>query len=209
MCRTYLVPHIPPVRLVRDLTIILPIEQLLKGLSVESSAFSASNFALHVFVMPLYIPREYVVYRFGGRLGALSGNAPRDWTISSENEAEVMRDIFELTRKEALPFLNRFNTPRDVAEYIERNVHPDSRRQDPNLAETEAYSWILAGEHQRALQAFDRLERIVSEGGPPWVQEVSQRAERVTHLLNTAPAEALRLLAEWREYTLTALKLNA
>jgi hypothetical protein len=189
---------------------ILPIEQLLKGLASQPSAFNAANFEVEAFVMPLYVPSDHIRFQFGGQLGALSGHQPRWWTISKENEASVMQEVLDLTRTEALPFLNRFSTPRDLAEYIVRDGDPDSRRTDPNLAEVEAYSWILAGEHQWALEAFQRLANIASnyKGPSLWVQEVAQRGERVKHLLTTAPSEALRQLAEWREYTLTALKLH-
>jgi hypothetical protein len=133
-------------RLAGNLAIIPPIEQLLKGLAAESSAFSASNVAVQVFVMPLYVPSDHIYYLFGGRLGALSGSQPRDWTMSNENESEVMQDILALTHKEAVPFLNRFRSPRDLAEYIGRDVHPDTIRSDPNVAEIEAYSRILANQ---------------------------------------------------------------
>jgi hypothetical protein len=130
--------------------------------------------------------------------------------MSNENESEVMQDILALTHKEAVPFLNRFRSPRDLAEYIGRDVHPDTIRSDPNVAEIEAYSRILANQPQQAFAAFDRLTRIASEykGPSTWVQEVARRGESVKLLLEAAPAEAFKQLGEWRAQTLAALKLD-
>ncbi len=160
LSRTYMVPHLPPVRLVRNLTIFPPTEHLLRALSTDSSGFSGVRFVVEAFVMPLYVPSDHIYYTFGGRLGALSGHQERWWTISDENESEVMREVLDLIRKEALPFLNRLSNPRELAEHIHRDVHPDNRRTDPHLAESEAYSWIVAGEPGQARAAFDRLARI-------------------------------------------------
>src|SRR5258708_26779920 len=87
LCRTYMVPHLPPVRLVRNLTIFPPTEHLLRALSTDSSGFGAARFVVEAFVMPLYVPSDHIYYTFGGRLGALSGHQERWWTISDENES--------------------------------------------------------------------------------------------------------------------------
>src|SRR5260370_41032041 len=102
-----------------------------------------------------------------------------------------MKEVLDLTREEAVPFLNRLSNPRDLAEHIHRDVHPDSRATDPRLAESEAYSWIVAGEPGQAQAAFDRLAPIASDykGPSRWVQEVAQRGGTVRKLFDVAPAE--------------------
>src|SRR5260370_39805692 len=108
-----------------------------------------------------------------------------------------MKEVLDLTRKEAVPLLDRLSNPRDLAEHIHRDVHPDSRATDPRLAESEAYSGIVAGEPGRALAAFERLARIASDykGPSRWVHEVAQRGESVGNREDGAPADGLKQLA--------------
>src|SRR5260370_2788747 len=109
--------------------------------------------------MPLYVPSDHIYFTFGGRLGALSGHQERWWTISDDNESEVMKEVLSLIRTEGLPFLDRIKNPRNLAEYIHRDVHPDNRRTDPYLAASEAYSWFVAAKPGQALLPFVRRPR--------------------------------------------------
>jgi hypothetical protein len=208
LVRTYLASQLPPHRVARNMVLLLPIDQILRGLSAESSAFGADTVWIHVFAMPLYVPSAYIYVPFGGRLGALGGKAERSWDVSRENESDVMREILELTESEALPFLSKFQSPLDVAEHIDRQVHRDTYRLDSKLAEIEAYSWILGGQSGRAFAALDRLEQIKKGKADASTEEVLARAREVRALLLSSPGEAIAQLSDWRTFTLSALRLN-
>jgi hypothetical protein len=208
LVRIHLDSQLPPHEAVRNMVLLLPIDQVLRGMSAESSAFGSEALWIHVFAMPLYVPSTYIYFRFGDRLGALGGKAERSWNVSRENESEVMREVLELTKSEGLPFLDEFQRPVDVAEYIDLKVHRDTYRLDSNLAEIEAYSWILGGQSERALAAFDRLEQIKKGKSDASTEKVLARARKVRALLQRSPAEAMAQLAEWRLFTLSALRLD-
>jgi hypothetical protein len=207
LVRTHLASQLPAHQAVRNMVLLLPIDQMLRGMSAESSAFGSETLWIHIFAMPLYVPSAYIYFQFGDRLGALGGKAERSWNVSQENESEVMREVIELIKSEGLPFLDEFQRPIDVAEYIDRKVHRDTYRLDSSLAEIEAYSWILGGQRERAFAAFDRLEQFKHRGVDASTNEIIARARKVRGLLKTSSGDALAQLAEWRLFTLGALRL--
>lgn len=209
LSRKYLLPHLPVFEVKGDLLIIPPIKYLLRGFCFQPSAFDRKSFNVQTFVQPLYIPKEYIVFNIGFRLGKLTRKGEEWWEITPENEAEVMTDVLHLMKVEGLPFLNRLETPEDIATELQKDSPNESRLIIDS--QTIAYSLILAGKYAEGLKELNRFIFLLSEEDElrEWEKVLLERAILLRDTLkNHGEKTAIALLEEWRAYTIGKLRLE-
>ena len=189
--------------------IVGPVDWFVRSIAIEPSAFDKTSFYPTVFVQPLYVPRDHFTFTFGGRL-----RAPGEltWNVAHDPAATLMEGITGSIRADALPFLERFQQPIDLALACE--APPDVRfsweGNDIHVLETAACSWFLAGNVRKAIASLERIDRILRNepDDRDWVRDLGTRTGTLLRWLRTGRAAHARdeLLACTQE-TATALGL--
>ncbi len=104
--KTYMAENLPDFSIKGHLIYHTEIDLILRGLSFEDSAFDANTFNIYVFVQPLFLPTQYLWFNFGERLHQLTKKGTdKWWTISSQNEPQIMREITTLVHGVGMDFL--------------------------------------------------------------------------------------------------------
>jgi hypothetical protein len=201
--RRYLLADLPSFQGKGSLLFNAPVIHLLRGFSFDTSGFDRNTFYVHVFLQPLYVPRDHVAYLFGKRLYGRQGQS---WSIDAEHQGATVEDVLASIKEQGLPFLGYVQTPGDLAR---KAPLVGGRGSDPNMSEAVAYSFVLAHEYAEARGALDRLQALLRAGDPadPWAAELLGRSQLVRERLERDPEEAIALLEEWNEQTRTNLRL--
>lgn len=192
LARRYLLPHLPGFQSKGSLVLFAPVAEILRGFAFESSSFDQSTFYIWAFAQPLYVPRFYLCYDIGIRVR----NSQELWTITPDDEADVMRHVLSSIHAQGLPFLEKFASPADVASnaVVGTGVH-----NDPHVDEVVAYSLALSGDRDKALAAIRRLQRSLAKLDPSleWPREMAARAQHVEDALTYGLERASALLLSW------------
>ena len=177
--------------------IMVPMRQTLRGVCFENTGPETEQFYMWAFLMPLYIPFEYISLNFGKRLGGGS----HTWVTDRPN---LISDIIKAIRYEALPFLGSPScNEKEIVRYI---LKLTSRLSNQNALEVAAYTLIRIGEYEDALKKIDDL-LLTLDREVEWEQKIENRALFIkTELLNS-PANAMKQMAVWTEQTLHNLDL--
>jgi hypothetical protein len=198
--KRYLEPHIPGYQIHGSLIVEAPPGYLLRGYSIDSSAFSKEAFYLHVFVQPLYEPMDHIHYLFGERI--LSAECHPD------DEANDMKQVLQSIMRDGMPFLQQLRSPADIA----KRARTATYASNPYAIEIVAYSEILDGNDKLASRllkdAHGSLKVCMVENPlSSWIQTVADRVSLIDQLFSDSPDRARLQLEEWRLQTLKNLKL--
>jgi hypothetical protein len=226
LARKHLLPHLPGYALKDGTLYALPVDHLFRSMNFYASAFSRERFTISCSVAPLYVPESAhaVLPGLGDRLPVLAGRGDRwwEWKIGDEHaETKMMKSILRLARVTGVPFLERFRRPQDVAAAIFADPQCAS---DPHATEARAYSLVLAGEHDLAMQTLEHLRLITIEDDEraawwadqwghnetpeeDWVITVGRRGDRVQKILTKSQRKAVELLEAWSAEQLAGLRL--
>jgi hypothetical protein len=174
-----------------------PLEYVLRGYSF-GSGFHTDTLYVHVFMQPLYIPREYHHYTFGDRIAGVD--------VEDDNPVPVMEEVLR-AMKDAEPHVDRFRSPMDIA-----NDEWYFQGQDERYLELRGYSLVLTGDYEEAetcLQALrvELSQQIRKRPDATWLPEVDDRAARLLEAVRRNPPLAIAMQNEWTEYTKRNLKL--
>ncbi|MBI1923914.1 hypothetical protein HYR99_06650 [Candidatus Poribacteria bacterium] len=200
----YLLPHLSGYGSKGPLLFVQPLKYLLRGFCFESSGFDPSAFYVWAFVQPLYVPSAVISLTFGKRLG---GGAGHRWKITGDTENDVMNEVLASIKTEAIPIVEgMFESPVKLANKAVAFTHAP---QDAYVVETVAYSFILAGEYSKALEALDHLQMILEnvDGSLSWPCEMLHRASYLRSTLVRDAQEAIEVLDQWTEQTVKNLCL--
>jgi hypothetical protein len=185
---------------------------ILRGYCFEDSAFEANAFNIYVFVQPLYSPFNYLWFNFGQRLNQFAkGGVDHWWTISPENEQQIMGVVTDLMCGPALKFLNRVTNPGDLVTEFQRRIKETPN--DFNVIEAIAYSRILSGDYRNAYNSLEELKLGLEKAMKdfPYATDLQVNLDRVLMIQNFLirkenglAEDQLRL---WANSTKEALKL--
>ncbi len=106
-----LLPDLPNFAVKGDLLLIRPLGCALRGVCFNRS-IDPRSFYVEIFIQPIFVPSEHIGFNIGWRLRGGSGGSD-SW------DADVPNLIMALSaglRREALPFLSRIQSPRDIAD---------------------------------------------------------------------------------------------
>jgi len=180
-----------------DMMYGVPISHVLKGVVLDRS-ISPSDYYAHVFLQPLYVPSEHVVLSLGWRLGG----GVRSWNLDSEQDRE---EFARLLNVEAIPFLNKIHGPQDIIWATSFVNKPG----DLFVMKARAYSFARIGNTENAVKYLDELIRFLGSNLKyEWQNETYSKATFLKKLLIERPQDAQRLLDEWEQFTVKALKLG-
>ena len=90
-----------------------PLIYLLRGFCCDSSRWDRNEFCIQVFVQPLFVPEVGVAFTLGDRLGEILGKQEQWWTLTDQNEQEVMADVLEHMQREGPVILDKFKTSKE------------------------------------------------------------------------------------------------
>lgn len=206
LAREHLLPHLPDSQLAGPILVFGQVEWILHALTVDSSAFSGARVAIWATSQPLYIPGEGMRGDFGERLRHPKSNTEW-WDMESGKEELQLREMLRPINEKALPFYEHTATPKDLALYSESRYRGSV---NPPIIEVEAYSWALAGDASKSMEALERLKRAVDAmpSYQTWGQPILERSLLVRKALTDDPSAVTHLLRGWRGETIRHLKLE-
>jgi hypothetical protein len=103
-----LVQELPDLAASNNLLLRTPLGPILRALCLERSGWDTHGFYVWVFFQPLCIPHAHVFFNLGWRLGG----GTHTWNCETPTGVTSLRVAI---RREALPFLERVQSPRDAA----------------------------------------------------------------------------------------------
>jgi hypothetical protein len=189
------------------------LEYILRGFCFEDSAFETNSFNLYVFVQPLFIPSTYLWFNFGIRLGQLSSKGNDFWwTITPDNEADIMSEVIGLMKGPGLKFLENIQNPGDLNKFYETKLIKTPR--DYTAHEALAYALVITQEYKAARKSLLRLEKLLKgeiENNPHinWLADILRRVSVVNELISQDKLEeSINLMCTWSNFTIDALRLK-
>jgi hypothetical protein len=199
LARKHLLPQLPGFRLGRGLIYAEPFDYLLRGMSMDSSAFSREDFYLNCFVQPLYVPAEGLRFPFGFRLRDPRNNHG-GWTFTDVTEEEVFAGVLAAIKEQCVPIVDNY-------------AHPSTLERWPgawdglHMAEGAAYGLVIEGPRDKAVKWLSRTDELAKRDGRDWALRVGERARLITETLTRSHEDAVSLLRHWADET--AVKLRA
>ena len=115
-----LLPRLPGFAVSRRSLFMCPVKHILRGFCFDRS-IDPLSFYLHVFIQPLYVPRDSVALSFGERLG-------QSWKYQADGEAELIENLLERISNKGLPILKKIETPAQLAKTVSQVVRTNPRR---------------------------------------------------------------------------------
>jgi hypothetical protein len=193
-----LLPQLPGFIAKGDLLFILPLRHTLRGFFFDGSSFDKNLFFVYVFLQPLFVPDTYISLNIGWRVGGES----HTWDI---NSPDLLTELGLSLKREALPFLLRIESPKEVADA----VMALRISADPYVQQAIAYSFARAKEVSKATAAIDQLFHLLDmKESYPWQREMAERAEKLKAQLIADPEDAQHQLDVWESETVKNLKLE-
>lgn|SRR5262249_28471477 len=169
------------------------LEHTLRGFSFESSGFDKAAFYVWAFFLPLHVPRKYLSFNLGHRVGS-------GWEISNPT---LDRELSSAMQKEVHPLVS-LKTPENVIEAIRLQL---GDYKDLYSHEALAYMLAYSGDTRASLEALGYLLRLLNPA-VRWQQEMASRALLLREKLLRDPNEARDQLVIWRAETLHNLGLE-
>jgi hypothetical protein len=180
LARKHLLPVLPGYVARGSLVYRRPVDWFLRGLSVDTSAFTSSRIFVSAFVHPLYLGIDYITLTWGFRIG------DDFWDVDDPDR--TFTAIADAARRDALPFLESVTDLDAFAELIplwlgevpRRIAQEHSLEGDDVVLETLGYTEILRGndvEGRRLLaavvadrdaheQIVENARRVLADGRP-------------------------------------------
>lgn len=174
-------------------------DDFLRALYFENTS-DANYFNFHVFLMPLFVPHDYISFSYGDRIG----NAP-NWRLDNP---DLVANLRAAIHAEGIPFLNKVSKAAGIIEYLKADIEGDRQRVNPHTLEALAYTLIRSGDYSSALKALGELSQMFGKSTTSWVLQVVARGKAVEEKLLLNPELALAQLDEWKAETVTNIGLE-
>lgn len=189
-----ILPNLPRFVLKVPLMLLPPMDHTLRAIYFESHSYETRLFYVWVFYLPLFVPRKHVSFEFGKRIG---GNP---WHADDPN---LVQELGEALKREALPFLAPIKSPLDVAYAVQKLNLP----QNPHIQEATAYALARAGDADKALTEIDTLLAML-DAKISWQFEIAERAHSLKSLLTSDLNGAQKQLEDWEVESIRNLGLE-
>jgi len=180
---------------------LVPVGQILRGFQFDGSNFDADSFYVWSFVLPLFVPTEFVHGGFGNRI-RIRGGADR-WDRTDPN---FMSELNNAVQKDGLPLLLRTETVPGLIEALQEQLERSGGKATAPR-EALAYSLALTGQYNAAKEHLTKviasLDRSIG-----WQKAGAERAELLMAKIAQGPEGVATQLQEWRSQTLRNLKLE-
>ena len=211
LARTHLVPRLPGFVARGSLAYRRPVEQLLCGLSFDTSSFTSARIYVTAFVQPLFVPADCITLTFGDRLG------DDFWDVDEDDPDPVFAAIAEVAERDALPLFDALGTLDRFCEVVPAWADADRKRlkslqstDDPVVGEALGFAELLRGCEDAGRRLVARALESEREDGEYASEERIANLERVLHAVTAQGLGAAQaLLGEWRASTIAALRLGS
>lgn len=190
-------PSLPDFAIKAPLMLIPPAKHTLRGLCFESHSYEAKLFYVWVFFLPLCVPTKHVGFNLGKRIEGAGGGP---WNADAPN---LVAELSTALKREALPFLSRIESPRDLAQAAASL----QQSQDPYTQQAIAYALARAGDVNKAVAALDELARLL-DAKVPWQLEMAERANALKSQLLSDASGAQKQLEAWEAESVRNLGLE-
>lgn len=218
-----LLPNMPGYACKGSILYASPLGHVLKGFDADGSGYVRTEFRVHVFLLPLYVPTRHLHFGLGRCLRDDRG-CDKWWDI---NDPELVEKLLQCVETQGMSFLSGAGNPTQLAkraeqleletqhqrlEYHRQQGLPVTPKEqtfqirNPYTLETIAYSLIMADDYVGAQRALERLAKALDEN-ISWQAEVMERAKQLIQKLESDPHGAKQLLAEWEQATIKNLGL--
>lgn len=194
-----LLEELPGFVLKSPLVFLPPTGHFLYALCFQGSRFSKTSFYLYAFVLPLFVPTQYL--NFNLSLRVRQSNGTEGWDLGQTNLVEELRSAM---RHQALPFFPNAGAPSDII----KATLPTGQLHGPYDHQAIAYALTLEARIDDALSALERL-LLLLDPKVSWQNEMAARANLVRTELKADPCRTQRRLLAWEEETVRNLKLEA
>ncbi len=205
-----LLPDLPGFAVKGPLLFVRPIGHTLRGVYFARS-IDPRGFYVQIFLEPLFVPSQQVGFNIGWRLRRASGRSD-SWGADDPHLVEELRMGL---KREALPFLSRIHSPRDVADAASV-VHPIKgpvvqqvityTSGDPIVQQAIAFALARSGSLDAAKSALNRFIDLAGARGF-WSDEIDRARALKSRIIND-PAAAQRQLDAWETETIHNLGLD-
>lgn len=209
LSKKYLLPDLPGFAIKGHLLYDQDIDYFLSGFCFESSAFSKNSFTIDVFVQPLFIPKTYLSFNFGNRIGFLFKKRDYWWEYDENDEKQIMAEIHLAITKFGIPFLEKRNSLKGFI----HNYKNFGAKVNPHTVEGIAYAYVLVEDYAKAKKHLSSLVKLLVDvadyyRSSSWLTEMQERVSLMLgHLENHNYQMAKDQLGQWRDFTLTSLGL--
>jgi hypothetical protein len=175
---------------------VVPVEQIIRGINFDRSAYDDISFSITAFVMPLFVPAKHFGFTFGQRIRHQAGG---DRWSTDRPDLEI--ELVAALKQQALPFLSKGETLEGFVEIAR------SGSQTGRTLEGLGYALARAGKPGEALDVFDRLLPML-DLNIAWQRELADQVRALSAKLTGNPAEAQGQLAQWEQETVRNLGLE-
>jgi len=198
LIKEYFLPELPEFKWKGRLLYHENIQELLRGVYLDSSGFSVGQFTIEPFIQPLYVPNDSIVLTCGERI--------RDEILGtwfSVSDPRILVSLPFLVRR-AKGMLDQIKTPHDF--YCNRELSGLD-----NIRTLETYAYTSC--YLKYPQAISDLDRLISQGKADdrsiaWVAKLVADAENLRETYANNPEAAAELFRAWRDQTVQILKLS-
>jgi hypothetical protein len=210
LARKQLLPVLPGFAARRSLVYRRPLDEFLRGLSFDTSAFASGRIFVTAFVQPLFVPSDSLFYTFGFRLG------DDFWDVNEQDPEPVFAAIADATRLDALPFFEQLADVDGFCELVPEWATAEPKKlkslqslDDPVVTEALGYAELLRGRKDEGVRLLERTIESERDDGEYANDELIANVEQILHAVNSLGLEAAQAqLEEWRAETIRNLKLE-
>jgi len=169
---------------------------LLRGFYFNSSAFSANQFEVVVFVLPLYVPIDFIGLTFGYSLKTPS--KLQWWNYDEKHLEQLGKELANAFIQAERDFLSRITDAKSFYEYYKKN-----KKSTPRFFEAVAYSAAyseLAIENDELKELLSYLKKD-DKIKLDWMQELHNNTEKLI------TGDRKSIFNNWEEQNLNVLNL--
>jgi hypothetical protein len=170
---------------------------LLKGVQLNSSGFSAEAFEPIVFVLPVYVPEDFLVLSYGQ---TLRSPEKRDWWNYDAGAADrIGLELATAINKGEKDFLSKFNDAEDFYDRYKKDI----KYTIPNY-QAVVWSAVYAG-RKDADKQLEKFYAYLAKQPEMQYDEMKKIYTDTAKLMQADPEGRKALFAEWTEHTLKAV----
>ena len=98
---------------------------LLEYIDLQKEKYGSKTFTVNYSLMPLYVPHDYLIIGFGGRLGGLICGKDIWWDYATNSAAEVsFQNVSEAIKIFLLPWFEKYSDE----DYVRKELLKDKKR---------------------------------------------------------------------------------
>jgi hypothetical protein len=210
LARKHLLPALPGFAARRSLVYRRPLDEFLRGLSFDTSAFASGRIFVTAFVQPLFVPFDTLFYTFGFRLG------DDFWDVNEQDPEPAFVAIADAARRDALPFFEQLADVDRFCELVPEWATAEPKKlkslqslDDPVVTEALGYAKLLRGRKDEGVRLLERTIESERDDGEYANDELIANVEQILDAVNSLGLEAAQAqLEEWRAETIRNLKLE-